>query len=87
MEKYLVDLIGYIAGVLVAITMVPQIILSLKTKNVTGLSLGMLVIFFLSMVLWVVYGYKIGSYPLMLTNGLATLVSGVQLYLKLRYSR
>lgn len=80
-----VELIGYIAGVLIAITMIPQIRTSLKTKNVEGLSLAMLIMFFTSMLLWAIYGYLIKSYPLLLTNGFATIVAGVQLYIKLKY--
>lgn len=41
------EIIGYAAGILIAITMIPQIIVSLKTKNVKGLSTLMLTIFFL----------------------------------------
>lgn len=80
-----IELIGYIAGILIAITMIPQIRTSLKTKNVEGLSLAMLIMFFLSMLLWAIYGYLIKSYPLLLTNGFATIVAGIQLYIKLKY--
>ena len=81
------NLIGYSAGILIAITMIPQIRLSLKTKDVGGLSFTMLTVFFLSMLLWAIYGYLIHSYPLLLTNGLATIVAGVQLSIKFRYRR
>ena len=77
---------GYIAGILIAITMIPQIIMSLRTRNVEGLSVIMLVIFLLSMILWTLYGYFISSYPLMLTNGFATIIAGIQLYIKVRFS-
>jgi len=81
------EIIGYIAGILIAITMIPQISMSLRTKNVAGLSKSMLIIFFLSMLLWSIYGFLIHSYPLLITNGFATLVAGFQLYIKFSYER
>lgn len=81
------EIIGYIAGVLIAITMIPQIRVSLHTKNVEGVSKSMLVIFFFSMLLWALYGVLIDSYPLMITNGVATLVAGFQVYIKFKYQK
>lgn len=82
-----VEIIGYIAGVLIAITMVPQLYISIKTKSVVGVSLVMLVIFFISMVCWFVYGLLIENYPIIIFNGLATFVSGIQLFIKFKYSK
>ena len=79
------EIIGFAAGILIAITMVPQILLSLKTKSVKNISTSMLIIFFLSMVLWTVYGVLINSHPLIITNGVATIVSGIQLYIKFKF--
>ena len=79
-------IIGYMAGILVAITMIPQIIISLKTKSVKGVSMIMLLIFFASMLLWTIYGSLIANYPLIITNGFATIISGIQVLIKIRYS-
>ena len=81
----LAEIIGYIAGILIAITMIPQIIISIKTKSVEGISMLMLIIFFTSMLLWTIYGIMINSYPLTITNGIATIVSGIQVYIKIKY--
>ena len=80
------EIIGYIAGILIVTTMIPQIYLSLKTKDLKGLSLLMIIIFFFSMLLWSIYGFLIRSYPLLITNSLATVISGIQLFIKLFYN-
>lgn len=80
------EIIGYLAGVLIAITMFPQLYISIKTKSVTGISLLMLIIFFLSMVCWVIYGLLIANYPIIIFNGIATIISGIQLFIKIKYS-
>ena len=81
-----IELVGYIAGLLIAITMVPQIITSVRTKNVEGVSKAMLLIFFSSMILWFVYGILIKNYPIIVTNGIAALISGIQVFIKFKYS-
>ena len=80
------EIIGYIAGILVAITMIPQIKMSLKTKSVKGISTSMLLIFFFSMLLWTIYGILIKNYPLIITNGFATIISGIQVFIKFKYN-
>jgi MtN3 and saliva related transmembrane protein len=80
------EIIGYIAGILIAITMIPQIKVSLKTKSVKGLSTSMVVIFFMSVFLWTVYGILIKSYPLIITDGFATIISGIQVCIKFKYN-
>lgn len=86
MTELIIELIGYTAGVLIATTMIPQIRLALKTKNVTALSTLMLLLFLFSMFLWALYGFLIKSYPLLITNGFATIIAFIQLYIKLKYS-
>ncbi|MCA9487845.1 MAG: hypothetical protein KC516_02690 [Nanoarchaeota archaeon] len=81
----IVEIIGYLAGILVAITMIPQIKMSLKTKSVKGISTSMLLIFFSSMLLWTIYGILIKNYPLIITNGFATIISGIQVFIKFKY--
>jgi MtN3 and saliva related transmembrane protein len=78
------DFVGYAAGFLVSITMIPQIYKSIKYKKTNDVSLGMLIIFFISMLLWVVYGFLIENKPLIIFNGIATVVGGFQLYLKIK---
>lgn len=87
MDSMFVDLIGFTAGFLMAITMVPQIVRSLKTKSVEDLSLLMLIIYATSSVLWTIYGLRIGSLPVAVTDGFAFCVSSTQLYLKIRYTK
>jgi MtN3 and saliva related transmembrane protein len=82
---FFTEIIGYLAGILITITMIPQIYVSLKTKSVKGVSLLMLIIFFSSMILWTIYGFLIKNYPLLITNGLATIISGIQVIIKLKF--
>jgi MtN3 and saliva related transmembrane protein len=74
------------AGFMMAFTMIPQIIKSLKTKSVEDISLLMLIIYVLSSILWTVYGILINSMPVAVTDGVAFCVSSTQLIIKIKYS-
>ena len=78
------DLIGYVAGAIIIISFVPQIIKSYKTKSVKDLSLLMLVLIISATLLWIVYGLMIGRKPVIDVNIVYSLVVGFQLYLKIK---
>ena len=79
----MVEAIGYIAGFLIMISFIPQVIQSYKTKSVGDLSLTTIIFTMVGQVLWTIYGFAIGSYPVGVMNGLFLLVVIVQLYLKM----
>lgn len=87
MNLIIVNLIGFTAGFLMAITMLPQIIKSLKTKRVEDISLLMLIIYVISAFLWMIYGVLIKSLPVAITDGFAFFVSSVQLLIKIKYTK
>ncbi len=79
------EIIGYSATIVGTSLMLPQVYKSLKTKSVKDLSWGMLSLYFLNCLLWLIYGTLISSTPLALTNGIALAISIFQISLKLRY--
>jgi len=80
------DIIGFVAGILTSINMIPQIIKSIKTKKVEDVSLWMYIIYDIGLALWVTYGVMILSYPIMVMDGIAFLCSLLVTYLKIRYN-
>lgn len=67
--------------------MLPQVYKSWKTKSVGDISWGMLALLTLNNIFWFLYGFLLGSLPLMLTNAIGFVVVSVQIVLKVRYSR
>lgn len=81
------DLFGY-AGIFTGVAfMVPQVYKSWKTKSVEDLSWGMIALFFLNCVFWLLYGILSGAIPVAIVNGSALLVSIAQIGLKVHYSQ
>ena len=80
------EIFGYAGTFTGTSFMVPQVWKTWRTKSVEDLSWGMLVLFFLNCVFWFTYGFLLSSVPLMLANGIAFLVSVVQIMFKVQYS-
>jgi len=82
-----ISIIGYIAGILTLINMLPQVIKSYRTKSVEDVSFWMIFTYSLSMIFWVVYAYFITSWPIMITNSVAFFISATQLFLMFKYKK
>jgi MtN3 and saliva related transmembrane protein len=81
----LYESIGLIGTILVTIAFFPQIYKTWKTKNVTGLSLGMYLSFFTGTFLWLIYGIYIDSFAMILASGIAVVSIFLLILMKLKY--
>lgn len=80
----LADWIGYVAAVLTTVSFVPQVWLSLRTRDLSGISLGMYSAFTAGVGLWLGYGLLLGAWPIIIANTITfALASGI-LAMKLR---
>ena len=77
--------VGFAAAAVGTSLMLPQVIKSFKTKKAGDVSYGMLMLYFLNCVLWLVYGILISAWPVIICNSIALIISVVQLDLKRRY--
>ncbi|CAN1505821.1 COG4095 Uncharacterized conserved protein [Burkholderiaceae bacterium] len=79
-----VDIIGYLAACLTTFSFLIQAIKSWKTKDLSGISVGMYSMFATGVALWLIYGLVIDSMPLILTNALTLVFALSVLVMKLR---
>lgn len=79
------ELIGFLAGVLVAAALLPQVIKSWKTKSTKDISLGWSVTSITGQIMWLVYGALISSPSLVIMSAITLVMALSVLYLKLRY--
>lgn len=82
LEPHYVELLGYCAAFLTTIAFLPQVIRSWKTRDLSGISLGMYSLFTSGVGLWLIYGLIIEKWPLILANALTFLLSLSILMLK-----
>ena len=80
-----IDAIGSVAAVLTTASFVPQAWHSFKTRDVSGVSLGMYSVFTMGVALWLLYGVLLQSWPLVIANSITLLLAAAILGMKLRF--
>ncbi|MGP1609669.1 MAG: SemiSWEET family sugar transporter, partial [Burkholderiales bacterium] len=66
----LTELLGYLAGTLTTLSVVPQIRKAWKTRCADDISLIMVVILICGLSLWTAYGVVTDAWPIIVTNGI-----------------
>ena len=79
------DAIGYAAAILTTCSFVPQAWLTLRTRDVSGISLGMYSVVTLGVALWLAYGWLIGAWPVVIANAITLALASFILVMKLRF--
>jgi MtN3 and saliva related transmembrane protein len=85
MPPALSDWIGYAAAFLTTCSFVPQAWLTFRTRDVSGISLGMYGAFTAGVSLWLVYGVLLGAWPIVLANAVTLTLACAILGMKLRF--
>lgn len=82
---YDANILGLAAGSLTTLAFVPQVIKIWKTRHARDISLGMFSTFSLGVLLWLIYGIQIESWPVIIANALTLALSLVILVFKIRF--
>lgn len=83
----LVDLVGYVAACLTTLSFVPQAWLIYRTRNVSGVSLGMYGVFTAGVTLWMIYGLMVRGWPVVVANAVTLVLALLIVAMKIRYGR
>jgi MtN3 and saliva related transmembrane protein len=81
----LTDMIGTLAAVLTTASFLPQAWHTFKTKDVSGISLGMYSVFTAGVAMWLVYGLMLQAWPVVIANVITLALAATILGMKLRY--
>lgn len=85
MNISLTTCVGIIAGILTAISMMPQVIKTIKTKKAEHVSVVMLILLMFGVASWVVYGLMKKDVPIICTNSFSFLINSLMLVLRWKY--
>lgn len=81
------QIIGLAAGVCTAISLIPQVIKTIKEKEAEDVSLIMLLVLATGLALWIVYGIKRNDLPIIATNSFSLLVNITMVVLRIKYKK
>lgn len=85
MPAFLIEWVGFLAACLTTLSFVPQAWLTFRTRDVSGISLGMYSAFTLGVALWLVYGLALGAWPLIAANAVTLSLALAILVMRLRF--
>lgn len=77
--------IGSLAGALTTVAFWPQLQRTWKTRSADDVSLAMLLTFTTGVFLWLVYGWLLNAWPIIVTNAVTFVLTAAILFLKLRF--
>jgi MtN3 and saliva related transmembrane protein len=80
-----IDWIGSAAACLTTASFMPQAWHTFRTRDVSGISLGMYSLFTVGVALWLVYGILLVAWPIIIANVITTSLALLILLMKLRY--
>ena len=81
------EFFGYLAAILTTAAFLPQLIKTLKTKKADDVSLVTLIMFISGLGSWIIYGYAISSFPILLANIITFILNLLILISKIYYSK
>ena len=82
-----IEFFGYFAAILTTLAFLPQLIKTLKTKKAEDVSLVTLILFICGVCFWIIYGYKISSFPILIANIITFMLNLFILISKVYYSK
>lgn len=80
-----VEFIGFFAGIMVAVSMIPQVIKSRKTKSTKDISIAWSFINFIGQILWIIYGLYINSISLMVMSLITLIMNVFMIIMKIKF--
>jgi len=87
MNNNYIEIIGFIAAVLTTAAFLPQVYKTWKTKDVSALSFPMLLMFFIGIVGWLIYGFLKNSPSMIFANSITVISSFLLIYFKIKYRK
>lgn len=85
MESSLISFFGFAAAFCTTAAYIPQVVRIWRTHSTQDISLGMFLVMTLGLVFWLIYGFAIGSLPVIVCNGATLVMTATILVLKLRH--
>ena len=87
MNSMNIEFFGYFAAILTTAAFLPQLIKTLKTKKADDVSLITLVMFICGVAFWIIYGYKISAFPIIIANTITLILNLFILISKIYYAK
>lgn len=82
-----VEIVGHVGSFLSSVTFIPQVYKTWKSKSASDLSMLMLLIIFVSTIVWLVYGVSLNLWPVIVCNSVICALSLLLIVFKLSFKK
>ena len=82
-----IEFFGYFAAILTTAAFLPQLIKTFNTKKADDISLLTLIMFICGVGSWIIYGYAISSFPILIANIITFILNFFILIIKFYYAK
>ena len=84
-QNSFIDLMGYLGGIFLMISFLPQVIKTWKSKEADQISIFLLVLTLLSGIFYNIYAFMLHLVPVIVMNSIFIVLVLIQLVMTLRY--
>lgn len=81
------EIVGIIAGVFTSVSLLPQLIKTIREKDASSISTVMLLVLIAGISLWIYYGFLKKDIPIIATNIFSDLVNLTLLFFSIKYKK
>jgi len=85
MKPEYIQVIGIAAGILTSVSMLPQLIKTIKEKQAEDLSIIMILVLMGGIAGWIWYGSLRNDMPIIFTNCFSLLLNAILLFFRIKY--
>lgn len=82
-----IEAAGLFGAFLSSVTFIPQVYKAWQSKSVGDLSILMMFIVFSSTIVWLVYGVSLNLWPVIIANGIISVLSLLLIYFKFTFKK
>ena len=82
-----IDILGFVATALTTGSLIPQVLKTYKTKDVSSISLSTYIMYFIGILIWIVYGFYLKSTPIHVSNFFGLIFSTSIIIMKIKYEK
>lgn len=79
----MIDLVGMVAAILTTASFFPQAMKTIKTRDTSGISLLMYLMFVTGVCLWLIYGILLENKIIIIANLITVILAGIVLAIKI----
>ena len=83
----MINIVGVVASICTATSLIPQLIKIIRDKKADDISLPMLAILFAGVALWIWYGVMKNDLIIIISNAISLMLNAVIVVLSVKYSK